>query len=576
MAVLRIGMAQVNLTVGDLKGNQQKILHYVGQAERKGVDILSFPEMAITGYPPEDLLLKPYFIQENYSILKKISRQIGQMVVIVGFVDQGKTLYNAAAVMASGKILGVYRKMILPNYGVFDEKRYFGEGEDPLVFDWKGFCFGVNICEDMWFPNGPCKLQAKNGARLIMNISASPFYAGKWRLRRDILSQRAASNGIFMAYNNLVGGQDELVYDGHGMIVDDRGKVLTRGKIFEEELILHDLNIDQIAKKEMSLPFRRSALREKNEKVLKVVIPLPLGRAKKMALKPNHEKARHFIHPVGEVYQALVLGTKDYVDKNGFLDVVIGLSGGIDSALTAIIAVDALGAKRVHGIFMPSEFTSLKSQQDVISFVDRSGVHLEEISIQKIFQEYLGTLQKVFERVPRDITEENIQARIRGNLLMALSNKFRWLVLTTGNKSEMSVGYSTLYGDMAGGFSVLKDVPKTLVYRLARYRNRTLGRVIPNSTLKKEPSAELRPGQKDTDSLPPYDILDPILKAYVEKDQSLSQIVSMKFKRNQVRKIIRMVDQSEYKRRQGPPGIKITPRALGKDRRMPITNRYDV
>jgi len=568
MAFLRIGMAQVNLTVGDLDGNQQKILHYVGQAERNGVDLLSFPEMSITGYPPEDLLLKPFFIQENFNILRKISRQIGRMVVIVGFVDPGKTLYNAAAVMACGKILGIYRKMILPNYGVFDEKRYFGEGKNPLVFDWKGFCFGVNICEDMWFPNGPCKLQSQSGARLIMNISASPFYAGKWRLRRNILSRRAMSNGIFMAYNNLVGGQDELVYDGHGMIVDDRGRVLKRGKIFEEELILHDLNID------LQRPQR--AITDEGKKGLKISIPLPLKRPKKVVLKPSPEKSRDSIHPLGEVYQALILGTKDYVEKNGFSDVVIGLSGGIDSALTATIAVDALGPKRVNGIFMPSEFTSSKSQEDVYSFVERSGVRLEQISIQSIFQVYQETLRKVFQGISKDITEENIQARIRGNLLMALSNKFRWLVLTTGNKSEMSVGYSTLYGDMAGGFAVLKDVPKTLVYRLARYRNRTWGRMIPNSTLKREPSAELRPGQKDVDSLPPYDILDPILKAYVEEDLSLTEIVGRKFKRGLVKKIIRMVDQSEYKRRQGPPGIKITPRAFGKDRRVPITNRYDV
>jgi len=569
VTAFRIGMAQINLTVGDIEGNGEKILSYIEKAEKLGVDLLSFPELAITGYPPEDLFLKPNFIQENIEILRKLSRKTEGTAVIVGYVEKGEKLYNSAAVMAQGKIFGSYRKMLLPNYGVFDEKRYFREGEDPLVFEWLGTRFGVTICEDVWFSHGPCRVQAGMGAVLIMNISASPFYVGKWKLRERVLSQRARKDRVWIAYNNLVGGQDELVFDGHGMIHDDRGILIKRGKVFEEDLILFDLNFKNLKDAEK---IQKPLLTNKNKWFVK--IQSPLYRKNRKPIKALRKNEEFRINPVEEIYRALVMGTKDYVEKNGFSEVVIGLSGGIDSALTATIAVDALGSKRVVGVFLPSQYTSLESDQDVHSLVKNLNIRFIQISIQNLFREYTKTLKKTFGGIPKEITEENIQARIRGNLLMALSNNFKWLVLTTGNKSEMSVGYATLYGDMAGGFAVIKDVPKMMVYRLARYRNGPHGGLIPQSTIKKEPSAELKPNQKDVDSLPPYRILDPILKAYVEEDLSFSEIVQLGFDWKTVRKVIDLVDNSEYKRRQAPPGIKITPRAFGKDRRMPITNRY--
>jgi len=569
MPAFRIGLAQINLTVGDLEGNRKKIFLYMEKAEKLGVDLLSFPEMAITGYPPEDLLLKPNFIQENIQILRKLSWQTDRTAVIVGYVEKGDKLYNAAAVMAQGKIFGSYRKMLLPNYGVFDEKRYFGEGMDPVVFEWLGTRFGVTICEDVWFSKGPCRVQAGMGAGLIMNISASPFYAGKWRLRERVLSERARQDRVWIAFNNLVGGQDELVFDGHGMIHNDRGKLIKRGKVFEEDLIIYDLNF-----KNLTGSHRDQKCVLPNKKKWLIKIPSYFKRQNKKPIKTPKKREGHWTHPVEEVYRALVLGTKDYVEKNGFSEVVIGLSGGIDSALTAVLAVDALGSQRVVGAFLPSKYTSRQSELDVLSLVKNLNIRVIQISIQKLCRDYTEALKKAFEGIPNDITEENIQARIRGNLLMALSNKFKWLVLTTGNKSEMSVGYATLYGDMAGGFAVIKDVPKMMVYRLARYRNRRHRGVIPLSTLKKEPSAELKPNQKDVDSLPPYRILDPILKAYVEEDRSFSEIVQLGFDWKTVKSVIELVDKSEYKRRQAPPGIKITPRAFGKDRRVPITNRY--
>ncbi|MCM8817126.1 MAG: NAD+ synthase [Candidatus Omnitrophica bacterium] len=552
---LRIACCQMNSTVGDLKGNAEKILRFTQQAYNAGVEIISFPELAITGYPPEDLLLKKTFIDDNLKTIKSVAKEIGDIVAIVGFVARrGVKIFNSAAIIHRGKIKAVYHKNILPNYGVFDEMRYFTPGDDSPVFtiNIEKFCytFGVSICEDIWQSKGPIPKQAKKGASFIININASPYHIRKVTLREKIVLKSARENNVYIVYTNLVGGQDELVFDGQGFVISPQGKVITRAPAFEENLLIVDINLP--AKKNKDRADFDLCTREKKH------IPILLSK------HPSLEE---------EVYGSLILGLRDYVNKNGFEKVVMGLSGGIDSALVATIAADALGKNRVICVFMPSRFTSSRSEEDVKKLAENLGVELITIPIEEIFSAYLKTLQPCFKNTSWDITEENIQARIRGNLLMALSNKFGYLVLTTGNKSEMSTGYSTLYGDMAGGFAVIKDVPKTLVYKLARYRNQQ-SYVIPESILKREPSAELKPNQKDTDSLPPYEILDKILKMYVELDKSIDQIVKVGFDRKTVEKVVRMVDLSEYKRRQSPPGIKITPRSFGKDRRMPITNKY--
>ncbi|MCM8758294.1 MAG: NAD+ synthase [Candidatus Omnitrophica bacterium] len=552
---LRIACCQMNSTVGDLKGNAEKILRFTQQAYNAGVEIISFPELAITGYPPEDLLLKKTFIDDNLKTIKSVAKEIGDIVAIVGFVARrGVKIFNSAAIIHRGKIKAVYHKNILPNYGVFDEMRYFTPGDDSPVFtiNIEKFCytFGVSICEDIWQSKGPIPKQAKKGASFIININASPYHIRKVTLREKIVLKSARENNVYIVYTNLVGGQDELVFDGQGFVISPQGKVITRAPAFEENLLIVDINLP--AKKNKDRADFDLCTREKKH------IPILLSK------HPSLEE---------EVYGSLILGLRDYVNKNGFEKVVMGLSGGIDSALVTTIAADALGKNRVICVFMPSRFTSSRSEEDVKKLAENLGVELITIPIEEIFSAYLKTLQPCFKNTSWDITEENIQARIRGNLLMALSNKFGYLVLTTGNKSEMSTGYSTLYGDMAGGFAVIKDVPKTLVYKLARYRNQQ-SYVIPESILKREPSAELKPNQKDTDSLPPYEILDKILKMYVELDKSIDQIVKVGFDRKTVEKVVRMVDLSEYKRRQSPPGIKITPRSFGKDRRMPITNKY--
>lgn len=552
---LRIACCQMNSTVGDLKGNAEKILRFTQQAYNAGVEIISFPELAITGYPPEDLLLKKTFIDDNLKTIKSVAKEIGDIVAIVGFVARrGVKIFNSAAIIHRGKIKAVYHKNILPNYGVFDEMRYFTPGDDSPVFtiNIEKFCctFGVSICEDIWQSKGPIPKQAKKGASFIININASPYHIRKVTLREKIVLKSARENNVYIVYTNLVGGQDELVFDGQSFVISPQGKVITRAPAFEENLLIVDINLP--AKKNKDRADFDLCTREKKH------IPILLSK------HPSLEE---------EVYGSLILGLRDYVNKNGFEKVVMGLSGGIDSALVTTIAADALGKNRVICVFMPSRFTSSRSEEDVKKLAENLGVELITIPIEEIFSAYLKTLQPCFKNTSWDITEENIQARIRGNLLMALSNKFGYLVLTTGNKSEMSTGYSTLYGDMAGGFAVIKDVPKTLVYKLARYRNQQ-SYVIPESILKREPSAELKPNQKDTDSLPPYEILDKILKMYVELDKSIDQIVKVGFDRKTVEKVVRMVDLSEYKRRQSPPGIKITPRSFGKDRRMPITNKY--
>ncbi|MDD5477806.1 MAG: NAD+ synthase [Candidatus Omnitrophica bacterium] len=554
---LRVAIAQVNSTVGDLQGNAAKIIRYIEKAKDYGTDIICFPELALCGYPPEDLLLKPKFISDNIDALENLAKNInGNVVAIVGFADgRFKETYNAAAIIYNRQIKGVYRKIFLPNYGVFDERRYFDPGNKSLVFGLRDFIFGVNICEDIWYPDGPTKSQAASGAKLILNINASPYYAAKFKERQAIITNQAKTNKVFVVYANLVGGQDELVFDGQSMIVDNKGKMLACAKAFAEDLLIQDL----------AIPVRRIRFSKKIIRISSTKAPAK----KKIAIRQEPK----ILEPAAEVYQALVLGLKDYVLKNDFGKVIIGLSGGIDSSLVATLAVDALGRENVTGVFMPSRYSSNQSHEDAIALARNLGIKFITISIEQIFRFYLLVLEPHFTGLARDTAEENLQARIRGNILMAFSNKFGWLVLTTGNKSEMSTGYATLYGDMAGGLAVIKDVPKTLVYKLSRYRN-SICQVIPERVFTKAPTAELKPNQKDQDTLPPYETLDAILKAYVEEDKDLAKIISLGFDKEIVNKTVGMVDKNEYKRRQSPPGIKITPKAFGRDRRMPITNKY--
>ncbi len=562
----RIAIAQINCTVGDLKGNCAKIIEYAGRAKDLGADIVTFPELAITGYPPEDLLLKPKFIEDNITALKEVEKSIKDIVAVVGFVDSddGK-IYNAAAVICNHKIQGIYRKTLLPNYGVFDEKRYFSPGKKALVFKLGELIFGVNICEDIWFDEGPTASQARAGAGLILNINASPYHTGKIKVREEIVRHLASVNKVFIFYTNLIGGQDELVFDGQSMACDNTGTITAHAAAFKEDLLIEDIPRDKLIKDQA-----KKSNNDTTKKHELIVIDKKGQHSDKPAITWRQAE---MLDPVAEVYEALVLGLHDYVSKNGFGNVTIGLSGGIDSAIVAAIAVDALGKDRVTGVFMPSRYTSRESEEDAKEMAKNLGIEMLTVPIDEIYKAYMTTFKPIFKDRKEDITEENIQARIRGNILMALSNKFGWLVLTTGNKSEMSVGYATLYGDMAGGFAVIKDVPKTLVYMLSAYKNSS-GPVIPQRILEKEPTAELKPDQKDRDTLPPYDTLDPILKAYVEEDKHPEEIISPSLEKDVVDRVSRMVDGSEYKRRQSPPGIKITPKAFGKDRRMPITNRY--
>lgn len=571
---LRIALAQINLTVGDLDGNTEKIIQYSRLARDAGADLVVFPELAITGYPPEDLLLKNGFVRRNIECLNKVAAATQGITSVVGFVDQHESLYNAAAVIRDGIIVGVHHKFHLPNYGVFDEQRYFKPGHETSVFRAGNVIFGVEVCEDSWYVEGPHKLQVlAGGAQLVIVINSSPFHAGKWKFREEMLATRARDNLCYFAYVNLIGGQDELVFDGHSLVIGPDGQIISRGPAFEEALVTADLDLDEVERKRLE-DSRFTQLKElfctSAASVKTVQIP-PFESTK---AKP--EKSSCLASPperLEEIYKALVLGIRDYVEKNGFQKVVLGLSGGIDSALSTVIAIDALGKERVVAVIMPSQFSSEATQSDAVRLAESLGIQHYWIPIQQIFEAYLETLAEPFKGTEPGVAEENIQARIRGNILMALSNKFGWLVLTTGNKSEIAVGYTTLYGDMAGGFNVLKDVPKTLVYELAGYRNK-LGEVIPQSIIERAPSAELRPGQKDVDTLPPYEILDPIIHAYVEQDKSVAEIVEMGFDEATVRRVVRMIDQNEYKRRQAPPGIKITPKAFGKDRRLPITNKY--
>jgi len=569
---LRLAMAQINVVVGDVEGNARKIVEWIDRARHVDADIVTFPELALTGYPPEDLLLKPQFIDANLTALERVIAASRDIAVIVGFVDRKDDIFNAAAIAQDGKLVTTYHKMYLPNHGVFDEFRYFQPGDRCPVLRMDPATIGVSICEDIWYPDGPVFQQAlSGGAEVIINISSSPYHAGKRRWRETMLATRAGDNSVIVAYCNLVGGQDELLFDGDSLVFDENGELIARGKQFEEDLIVVDLDVESVFRKRLHDPRRRQQKLAGNES--SEVFPLTSPARKPKALdKPARPE------PLGEdaeIYTALVIGTRDYVLKNGFRKVVLGLSGGIDSALTACIAVDALGRENVVGVMMPSEFSSRGSVEDSERLGKNLGIELLTIPINGVLSSYIDALKAGFKGAKPDVAEENLQARIRGNYLMALSNKFGWLVLSTGNKSEISTGYCTLYGDMAGGFALLKDVMKTTVYRLSEYCNRTSGSDrIPREIIEKPPSAELRPNQLDTDSLPPYEVLDPILKAYVEEDRSFSEMIDMGFSEELVRRIVRMVDNNEYKRRQAAPGVKITPRAFGRDRRMPITNRF--
>jgi len=573
MLSLRVALAQINPTVGDLEGNTAKIIDYIDRAREAGAAVVAFPELALTGYPPEDLLLKPQFIQENLDLLREIAEHTSGITAVVGFVDADDDIYNAAAILHDGAIVHAYHKVFLPNYGVFDEERYFRQGREQPVFLIGGVKVGVSICEDIWYPTGPAAIQSQSGAQLLININSSPYDMGKRAKRERMVATRAVDNEVIVCYVNTVGGQDELVFDGASFIFDQTGRALGRARQFEEELLVADLDVESVFRSRLHDPRRR---REPTFHVqADVATPLIVLSEKPQcgSCSPLTPAEPETLEGPAEVYSALVLGTRDYVQKNRFQKVIIGLSGGIDSALTAVIAVDALGAENVMGVSMPSRYSSPGSKDDAADLAERLGVRLLTIPIEPAFQAYLKMLEEPFKGTEPGIAEENLQSRTRGNILMALSNKFGYLVLTTGNKSEMATGYATLYGDMAGGFAVLKDVPKLLVYQLSEHRN-TISPVIPESVIVKEPSAELRPDQRDVDSLPPYSVLDPIIEAYVEEDRSSEAIVAQGYPEETVRRVAKLVDRSEYKRRQAPPGIKVTPRAFGRDRRLPITNRY--
>ncbi|MEJ2634172.1 MAG: NAD+ synthase [Calditrichia bacterium] len=576
MRIFRLALAQINNIVGDFEANYAKITKYIDEARANGADAIAFPELALTGYPPEDLLLKPGFIEENLTYLHKLLNHTNDITVIVGFVDRQDDIYNAAAILHKKKVAGIYHKNFLPNYGVFDEDRYFQAGQKTQVYLLNDVRIGVNICEDIWYPGGPTRDQALYGdAEVVINISSSPYHAGKAQDRFRMLSVRAEDNDAIVAYVNTVGGQDELVFDGNSMVLSEEGKLLAKAASFEETMMTIELHPDNVFNKRLHDPRRRKEkLFMPPEKRVEIIEMEP--HSPRDASKFKDSAVTDFMDMTAEVYKALEIGLRDYVQKNRFKKVVIGVSGGIDSALVSAIAVDALGRNNVVGVSMPSHYTTSHSKTDAQKLAENLGITFHEIPIKKLFQDFSAELKPIFKDLPEDSTEENIQARLRGNLLMALSNKFAWLVLATGNKSEVSVGYCTLYGDMVGGFSVIKDVPKTMVYELARFRNQLAGTdLIPANILKKAPSAELKPDQKDTDSLPPYDILDAILRAYVELDHSADEIISMGFEPQTVKKVISMVDGNEYKRRQAAPGIKITHRAFGKDRRFPITNHFN-
>ena len=580
----RLALAQINPTVGDITGNTAKILDYLERAREAQADLVAFPELAITGYPPEDLLFKKSFLTDNVAAMEKVAAASQGIAVVLGYVhivslerqseEIGPQVTNAAALCYDGMLIDTYHKIFLPNYGVFDEQRYFQKGSECPVYTISGVAVGVNICEDIWYPMGPTTVQCQAGAELIVNINASPFHAGKRAFREDMIAQRASENGLSVAYVNTVGGQDELVFDGGSIICDASGGLLARGPAFQESLLITDLNFADVP----ADPIQNPANAGGGVGTPKTMTVSEAGVETKSSLE-----AQTILDPMNgpeETYRALVMGTGDYLRKSGFTKALIGLSGGVDSALTATVAVDALGKENVVGITMPSRYSSEGSISDSKKLAENLGLELWEVPIEPAHQAFTDMLAERFEGTEANVAEENVQARVRGNVLMTVSNKFGWIVLTTGNKSEMAMGYATLYGDMAGGFAVLKDVPKTTVYELCRWRNGqgrnfgTMDDVIPAAILDKPPSAELREGQLDADSLPAYEVLDPVVEAYVEDDLSYQEMVAQGFDPQVVRQVIAAVDRNEYKRRQAPPGVKITHRAFGKDRRFPIVNRY--
>ncbi|MEN8614458.1 NAD+ synthase [Dehalogenimonas sp. THU2] len=574
MKQLRIALAQVNPTVGDFRGNVRLITENIEKARAAGADIIAFPELVITGYPPEDLLLKSSFIDANLKALDKVIEATREITAVVGFVDRKSGLRNAAAIIHDGRLSAVYHKVYLPNYGVFDEKRYFHAGNVCPVFGIAGVGVGFSVCEDIWYEAGPVTVQASAGAELVLNISASPYHHGKHMVRERMLGARATDNVAAVAFCNMVGGQDELVFDGASVIFDERGKIVARAGQFEAELLIADIDIKSVSQARLQDTRWRKGQTQLECDCPSQQISVSDARFTNSLLRLETRVAP-LLEPEAEVYEALVTGTRDYIHKNGFKGVIIGLSGGVDSSIVAAVAVDALGPDAVHGLIMPSRFSSPQSAEYAGQLAANLGIRTFTIPIEKAYQAYLDSLSDVFKDVKPDVTEENVQARIRGNLLMALSNKFGWLVMNTGNKSEVATGYTTLYGDMAGGFAIIKDVSKTLVYKLCRYRNTKAGRkLIPEEVITRVPSAELRPEQKDSDSLPEYDLLDPILLAYVEEDKGVEQIVAQGYDEAIVRKVARLVDSSEYKRRQAPPGVKISPKAFGRDRRLPITSKF--
>jgi NAD+ synthase (glutamine-hydrolysing) len=585
---VRLALCQLNATVGDIAGNAERVRDGMRAAREAGADLVLFPELILTGYPPEDLLLKEHFLADAASALHALAADTHGVAAVVGFPERAEDVYNAAAVLADGAVHAIYRKVHLPNYGVFDEQRYFQAGPAGAVIDLGRHRVGLTVCEDIWEPGPPASDEALAGATLIANISASPYHAGKGSERERMFAQRARENLVCVAFCGLVGGQDELVFDGHSCVIDHTGRTIARASQFEEETLVCDVDLDAAAAARLRDTSHRPAARRSERQVL-ILPALPTPEGSTSAPSRNHSLTEPLAPVEAEVYGALKLGLRDYVHKNAFERVVLGLSGGVDSALVACLAADALGAERVSATIMPSPYSSCTTQDDARALAAALGVRAHELPIQSVMDAYRDTLHEQFAGREADVTEENLQARIRGNLLMALSNKFGWLVLTTGNKSEMSVGYTTLYGDLAGGFAVIKDVPKTLVYRLCEWRNSPAGAAaagslpqdasaalspIPGSILERAPSAELRHDQRDDDSLPPYDVLDRILEGYVELDHSREQLIALGLPERDVDRTIRLVDLAEYKRRQAPPGIKISTRAFGRDRRMPITNRY--
>ena len=570
---MKVALAQIDTVVGDVWGNVEKAADALAKAVEGGAELVAFPELTTTGYPPEDLLLRPSFIRENLRALEEFAGKVPEGVAAaIGFVDLNGDLYNACAVVSGGEILHRYHKHYLPNYGVFDENRYFREGSGVPILKVGSNLVGLSICEDIWYPGGPPREQALGGAGVLLNVSASPYHRLKGASRERMLGVRASDHGCYVVFCNLVGGQDELVFDGRSAVFDPEGRVVARARQFEEDLLFVEIHPEEAIFHRLHEPRPRKEEHDYPPEIVELPLPEP---------GPLEESAgtEHRVEPQlteeGEVLEALVLGLGDYFRKNGFSRAVLGLSGGIDSAFGAAVAARALGPENVTGVLMPSKYTSEASNTDARTLIKNLGIDSQEIPIGPAFDAYREMLEESFKGLPEDETEENIQSRIRGNILMALSNKFGWIVLSTGNKSETSVGYSTLYGDTAGGFSVIRDVPKTLVYRVCRYINEIEGReIIPDSILTKEPSAELREDQRDVDSLPPYEVLDPILEAYIEEDKGIGEIVAAGFEEEDVRRAVQLVDRAEYKRRQAPTGIKVTARSFGRDRRMPITNRY--